>query len=104
MAPYTVTRIQGLDRQEHCAVVAVVKPHTTWTVALCGPTRGAFARESEREANLFADAPAMLDLIQRVHAELAGTDLASLPGPGKLDYVNELLERADSIVSRHAGR
>lgn len=98
----TTSRVTGLDGKEHFAVVAVGQPG--WPLALCGPTQGSMAKESQSYAELFAAAPAMLDMLEVLVREFARINPNS-PIPangGKMTELVNLTERAAALVAKHS--
>lgn len=97
----TTAIVTGLDGKEHFAVVPVGQPG--WPVALCGPTTGAMKKESEAAAKLFADAPAMRDMLGVLVTEFATINPAFPLSGGKLAELQTLVERASAIHNKHRG-
>ena len=95
----TVTR--GLDFQgkEHFVVSAVGQP--SWPLAICGYTTGEYAKESEAEARVFADAPVMLDMLEHMVRELSNINPEFPLSPGKIAELSVLADRASSLLARH---
>ena len=97
----TTTHITSLDGKERFAVVAVGqlgKP-----LALCGPTQGVGAQESEAYAKLFADAPAMLDMLELLVREFSNInpDTPIQANSGMMAELVSLTERAAGLVAKH---
>ncbi len=95
----TVTTMHGLDNKLHFGVVEIGKPH--WPLALCGPVEGPLHKESEAQAKLFADAPAMCDMLEVLAAEFGNTNSEFPLAAGKLAELATLAERAARVVARH---
>lgn len=95
----TTTRLTGLDGKEHFAVVAVGQPN--WPLALCGFTNGNNAQQSEAEANLFADAPSMLDMLEVLVAEFSNVNPSFLLSAGKMVELTNLADRAALMCKKH---
>lgn len=95
----TTSRVTGLDGKEHFAVVALAQQG--WPLALCGPTDGAMAKESEAYAKLFADAPVMLDMLEVLKTEFSAINPAFPLSAGKLAELTNLVERATNLVNKH---
>lgn len=93
------TVMVGLDQQEHYAIVAVGQPG--WPIGLFGPTRGANAKHNKVEAGFFADAPAMMDMLEHLAKEFGDLDLSQPLSPGKLTMLDALAARASALVAKH---
>jgi hypothetical protein len=96
----TTTVVTGLDHKEHFAIVAV--GHPGWPIALFGPTGGANAKKSEAEAKFFADAPAMYDMLEHLSKEFGNINPDFPVSAGKVAEMKLLVERASSLVAKHA--
>lgn len=94
-----VARVMGLDQKEHFAVVAKKQPG--WPLALCGPTSGSMAKDSEAEAHLFADAPAMLSVLQRLTKELGNVNPEFPLSAGKVAELQLIVQDAQHLVTNH---
>ena len=97
----TTTHITSPDDKERFAVVAVGQ--LSKPLALCGPTKGTGAKESEAYAKLFADAPVMLDMLELLVHEFSRINPAC-PIPANSGTMVELVsltERAASLVAKH---
>lgn len=96
----TITRVMGLTGKEHFAVVPIGQPG--WPLALCGPTSGPNARHNELEAQFFADAPIMMDMLEDMSRELAEFGLTGAVDGTKTSTLPVLLERVNRLVEKHA--
>jgi len=96
----TTTVVNGLDNKPHFAVVAVGQPY--WPLALCGPTDGALAKKSKAEAEFFADAPIMRDMLDLLTKEFGNINPNFPLSAGKINELQLLVERASSLVYKHA--
>ncbi len=96
----TTTVVTGLDNKEHFAVVALGQ--TGWPIALFGPTTGAKAKKSEAEAKFFADAPVMMDMLEVLAQEFGNINPAFPLSAGKIVELQRLVERASTLVAKHA--
>ena len=88
----TATTLQGPDGKMHYGVVAIGQPG--WPLALCGPVDGSNAQQSKAEAQMFADAPAMLDMLEHLV-----TTVDSIPSAP--DALLVLAERAKRLCAKH---
>jgi hypothetical protein len=96
----TTTIVTGLDNKEHFAVVAVGQP--SWPIALFGLTNGAKAKKSEAEAKFFADAPVMMDILEVLVHEFGNINPNFPLSAGKVAEMQRLVERASTLVTKHA--
>lgn len=97
----TTNIVVGLDGKEHFAVVATGQPG--WPIALFGPTSGSMAKKSEAEARFFADAPTMMDMLERLVQEFGNVNPNFPLSAGKVNELQTLAERASSLMSKHKG-
>lgn len=95
----TVTTMNGLDNKLHFAVVEIGAPH--WPLALCGLVGGRLAKDSEAQAKLFADAPAILDILEVLAGEFGNINPRFPLAAGKMAELATLAERAAGMVSKH---
>lgn len=95
----TVTKVTGPDGKEHFCVVGLGQPN--WPLALCGLTSGPNALRGELEAKLFADAPAMLDMLEVLMREFGNLNQNFAIGSGKLNELKVLVDRASMICQKH---
>jgi len=96
----TVTKVTGPSNKEHFCVVALGQPN--WPLALCGLTQGPNAERSEQEAKLFADAPAMMDMLEHLVLEFGNLNPDFPIAPGKMNELKLLIERASLLKEKHA--
>ena len=91
----------GLDFQgkEHFVVSAVGE--SSWPLAICGYTTGEYAKESEAEAKVFADAPVMLDMLEHMVREFSNFNPKFPLSPGKAAELSALVDRASSLLAKH---
>lgn len=97
----TVTTVNGLDNKPHFAIAAIGQP--AWPIAILGLVEGSMAKKSKAEAEFFADAPAMMDMLEVLVKEFSQVNPDFPLGAGKIVELQNLAERAASIVAKHAG-
>lgn len=97
----TTTTLTGLDLKEHFAIVYVGQPN--WPVAQFGFASGANAKKTEAEAKFFADAPVMMDMLEHLAKEFGNFNPKFPLSDGKINELQTLVERASSLVAKHAG-
>lgn len=95
----TVTKVTGPDSKEHFCIVGIGQPN--WPLALCGLTSGPNVLRSELEAKLFADAPAMLDMLEVLNREFGNINPNFPIAPGKMNELRVLVDRATSMCLKH---
>jgi hypothetical protein len=95
----TTTKVTGNDQEEHFAVVAVGQPG--WPLALCGKTKGSMSKQSEAYAKLFADASAMLDLLEALYGEFSNINANFPLSAGKLAFLGDQMDRAKQFLNKH---
>lgn len=94
----TVTQVTGPDNREHYAVVALGQ--LNWPLALCGFTTGPNAKTSKKEAETFAAAPVMLDMLEHLAKEFGNINPKFPLSDGKLAELALLTERAQTLVGK----
>lgn len=95
----TTTVVTGLDQKEHYAIVAMGQPG--WPIGLFGLSSGPNAKQSKAEAQFFADAPVMMDMLERLVHEFGTINGAFPLGAGKLAELETLVTRASALVEKH---
>lgn len=96
----TVQTVTGLDNKPHFAIAGVGQPG--WPIALFGPADGPLAKKSKAEAAFFADAPAMMDMLEVVVKEFKDINPAFPLSNGKMAELQILTERAFGLLAKHA--
>lgn len=96
----TTTVITGLDQKAHFAIVPVGEPG--WPIAVFGCATGAGAKKAKDEAEFFAAAPAMLDMLELLAKEFGAINPAFPLSAGKAVVLDALAERASKLVAKHA--
>lgn len=94
----TTTVVTGLDGKNHFAIAAVGQQ--SWPIAVFGLVDGANAKLSEAEAKFFADAPAMMDMLEYLADEFGGDISPNIAA--EQSKLESLVERAASLVAKHA--
>lgn len=98
--PLIVLEVNALDGQRHYAVA--VNDRANFPIALCGRVTGSLHKESKAYAQLFADAPAMLETLQLLIQELGSINPEFPVAPGKHAFIQDIIERAGRLCGRHS--
>lgn len=96
----TTAVVTGYDQKPHYAIVSIGEPG--WPIALMGFSTGPNAAESKAEAEFFADAPAMFDMIEHLAKQFDSLTLNGSITPGQLAQLDVLTERAAALAKKHA--
>lgn len=91
-----VVQVTGPDGKEHFAVAAL--GNLNWPLALCGFATGPNAQASKKEAETFAAAPSMLDMLERL-VEIVSNSKPTLSDK-ELSELSALAERAQNLVEK----
>ncbi|MYM92478.1 hypothetical protein [Duganella vulcania] len=100
MKPCTVAVITGYDQKPHFAIVHADQPG--WPLALLGFATGLGMTENRAQAEFFAAAPTMFELLEHMTKEVVSLNTTTVLPPGHQAKLSMLAERAAVLVARHA--
>lgn len=94
----TTTVITGLDQREHYAIVQIGQPG--WPIGLFGPVNSPNAKRNKAEAEFFAAAPAMMDMLEALADRFGSVDTTIPLSREKTAELAHLVQRAALLVAK----
>ena len=88
----------GLDGKPHHMIVETGKPG--WPLACCGVAEGSGAKQAKLEAEFFASATSMYEIIEALTKEFCNINPDFPLSEGKIAELHVLIERSEVLVSK----
>ena len=96
----TVGIVDGFGGKKQYAIQPLGKGGSSQTVGLFGYAEGAYAKKNKQEADFFAAAPAMYDMLEFLVKEVGNINPNFPLSAGKVAELSLLVERAGKLVEK----